>query len=75
MKQAEFKARGIICFWQYESQFWNDEVKRNIEEAEAETGWSLIWFQYKLPNDDQVASYAFHAPVIIRTVVCMSMNC
>ena len=38
MKQAEFRAKGIICFWQYESQFWNDEVKRNIEEAEAETG-------------------------------------
>lgn len=41
LKQLEFKAKGIICFWQYESQFWNDEVKRTIEETEKEMGVEL----------------------------------
>lgn len=41
MKQLEFKAKGVTVFWQYESQFWNDEVKRTIEETEAEMGVEL----------------------------------
>ena len=40
----------IICFWQYESQFWNDEVKRNIEEAEAETGVELNLVPIQTPK-------------------------
>lgn len=41
MRQTEFKTQGIVCFWQYESQFWNDEVKRTIDETQAELGVEL----------------------------------
>ena len=41
MRQMEFKTQGIVCFWQYESQFWNDEVKRTIDETQAELGVEL----------------------------------
>ncbi|EKJ89913.1 psiM2_ORF9: phage uncharacterized protein, C-terminal domain [Bacteroides finegoldii] len=50
MKQAEFRAKGIICFWQYESQFWNDEVKRIIGEAETETGVELNLVPVQTPK-------------------------
>jgi phage terminase large subunit-like protein len=32
---------GVRVHWQYESQFWNDEVQRTIEEVEEETGVKL----------------------------------
>lgn len=41
MKQLEFKAQGIQCFWQFESQFWNDELERIILETQAEMGITL----------------------------------
>ena len=41
MKQLEFKAKGVTCFWQYESQFWNDEVQRTIDETEKELNVKL----------------------------------
>lgn len=41
MKQKEFKAQGITVIWQYEAQFWNDEVQRVIDEVEAEQKESL----------------------------------
>lgn len=41
MKQLEFQAQGITVYWQYEAQFWNDEVQRVIDETEAELGVSL----------------------------------
>lgn len=50
MKQAEFRAKDIICFWQYESQFWNDEVKRIIGEAETETGVELNLVPVQTPK-------------------------
>lgn len=31
----------IKVIWQYEAQFWNDELQRNIEEVEEETGVKL----------------------------------
>lgn len=41
MKQAEYLSQGITVYWQYEAQFWNDEVQRVIDEAEKESGVSL----------------------------------
>ena len=41
MKQIEFQQMGLVIFWQYESQFWNDEVQRVISETEKEYGVSL----------------------------------
>lgn len=41
MKELEFKAQGIQCFWQFESQFWNDELERIILETQAELGVTL----------------------------------
>lgn len=41
MKQIEFQQMGLVIFWQYESQFWNDEVQRVISETESEYGVSL----------------------------------
>ena len=33
-----YKRQGIQCFWQFESQFWNDELERIIQETQTETG-------------------------------------
>lgn len=32
---------GVVVHWQYEAQFWNDEVQRTIREVEKETGITL----------------------------------
>lgn len=32
---------SVICHWQYESQFWNDEVDRTIDEVQQATGVHL----------------------------------
>jgi hypothetical protein len=32
---------GVVVHWQYEAQFWNDEVQRIIEEVQEETGIQL----------------------------------
>lgn len=47
LKQMEFKEQGITVFWQYESQFWNDEVQRTIEETQQEMGVELNLVQMK----------------------------
>lgn len=41
-KTLELKAQGITVFWQYESQFWNDELERILQETQKETGVSLL---------------------------------
>ena len=41
MKQSEFKKEGVTCIWQFEAQFWNDELRRILEETEEETGVRL----------------------------------
>ena len=41
MKQLEFQKEGVACFWQFESQFWNDELRRILDETELELGVHL----------------------------------
>ncbi|WP_166964632.1 hypothetical protein [Yeosuana marina] len=40
----------VIIHWQYESQFWNDEVERTIEEAEEAAGTNLLLYQIDTPK-------------------------
>ena len=40
-KQIEFANKGVVCFWQFESQFWNDELHRILRETQEETGTFL----------------------------------
>lgn len=49
-KQREARAAGYIVYWQYEAQFWNDEVQRTIAEAERETGESLHLVKVQTPK-------------------------
>lgn len=41
-KTLELKKEGIEVFWQYESQFWNDELERILQETQKETGVNLL---------------------------------
>lgn len=49
-KQAWAKQQGIIIYWQYEAQFWNDEVQRTIDEAQQETGVKLCLVKVSTPH-------------------------
>lgn len=40
----------VTVHWQYESQFWNGEVQRTIEEVEAETGVKLNLVKIDTPR-------------------------
>jgi len=42
--------KTVTIHWQYESQFWNDEVERTITEAEEESGVNLLLSQIDLPK-------------------------
>lgn len=51
--QCEFKMRipkGVNLLMQYEGQFWNEEVQRNIEEAEAAYNISLNIMKVNTPR-------------------------
>lgn len=42
--------RGVIILWQYESQFWNDEVERTIREISREEGVNLLIVKVDTPR-------------------------
>ena len=44
------KEKGIMIYWQFEAQFWNDEVQRTINETQLETGISLNLVKVKTPS-------------------------
>lgn len=48
--QAWAKSQGVMIYWQYEAQFWNDEVGRTIDEAQTETGITLNLVKVKTPS-------------------------
>ena len=48
--QAWAKEKGIMIYWQFEAQFWNDEVQRTINETQLETGISLNLVKVKTPS-------------------------
>lgn len=50
---CEFKKslpQGVNVLFQYESQFWNEEVQRNIDEAEERNGVSLNMVKVNTPK-------------------------
>lgn len=49
-KQRWAKEQGFIIFWQFEAQFWNDEVQRTINEVESETGIKLNLLKVNTPK-------------------------
>lgn len=49
-QQKTARREGYIIYWQYESQFWNDEVRRTIEEAEKEAGEKLNLVKVQTPH-------------------------
>ncbi|WP_435135734.1 hypothetical protein [Formosa sp. A9] len=40
----------VVIFWQYEAQFWNDEVDRTIREAEDDNGVNLLLLKIDTPS-------------------------
>lgn len=44
---------GLHVFWQFEAQFWNDEVERTILETEAEEGVSLNLVKVENPKKNK----------------------
>ncbi|WP_320053965.1 hypothetical protein [uncultured Acetobacteroides sp.] len=53
---CDFKKRlpeGVNVIFQYESQFWNGEVQRAIEEVEYETGISLNLIKINTPHSNK----------------------
>lgn len=44
---------SVIVHWQYESQFWNDEVDRTIEEVEQATGVRLNLVKIDTPKGNK----------------------
>lgn len=49
-QQKTARREGYIIYWQYESQFWNDEVQRTINEAEEESGEKLNLVKVQTPH-------------------------
>lgn len=49
-QQKKAQAHGYIVYWQYEAQFWNDEVQRTIEEGERMTGVKLYLVKVQTPR-------------------------
>ena len=49
-QQKIAREKGYIIYWQYESQFWNDEVQRTINEAEKETREKLNLVKVQTPH-------------------------
>lgn len=50
---SDFQAglpKSVIINWQFESQFWNDEVERTIDEVESQTGISLRLVRVNTPK-------------------------
>lgn len=41
---------NVVILWQYESQFWNDELQRILEEVQEETGVNLRIVKKELPK-------------------------
>lgn len=50
MKQAEFRAKGIICFGNMRVNSGMMKLNGTLRKLKRKRGWSLIWFQYKLPK-------------------------
>lgn len=44
---------SVQIFWQYESQFWNDELQRILEETQIETGVRLNILKKDLPKQNK----------------------
>lgn len=49
-QQRKAQAAGYIVYWQYEAQFWNDEVQRTIEEGERISGVKLYLVKVQTPR-------------------------
>lgn len=45
--------RDIFIYWQFEAQFWNDEVNRTIQEVEKEEGISLNLVKVETPKSNK----------------------
>lgn len=49
-QQKKAEAAGYLIYWQFEAQFWNDEVERTVKVTENETGTKLYLVKVTTPH-------------------------